>query len=738
MRLNTKLSIIIIGIIAAVITISSVITVSRSRTLQLRSAYAQVDQIAYANAVDTQRKMEEYFNTVRMLSQIMGEFETVVEERRRPMYNDIMRSLMEYNENFIGLWTAWLPNALDNMDDQYRNTPGSNAAGQFITTYTRRHGAVELMDGGWEGTQAAVANISREPVILDPVWREVTGIGEVAVITITYPIQNQKNSQIVGVVGINFRSGMAGVVADISKSIYNGKGSVGLYSNGGFIVAHSDSDRVKHRIQDDPHEQDLLGKDMSQVVNAIKNGGVNGKPVEMVHYSPTFKTNMLLVYHPLVVGTTVTPWMLAVGFPMNEVLKPVTQLTWFSIIFAGVVIIVTGGIIVAVARAIVTPIRRVTGTLREISEGGGDLTQTIEVQTTDEIADLAYYFNSTLEKIRNMVITIKKQATSLSEIGKDLDTSMSETADSVMDITSNIFKIKRQVISQAAGVSETNANMGRITENIDKLNNHVESQSASVNQSSSAVEEMLANIRSVTNTLILNAVNVSELMEASDLGRNGLQEVAADIREIARESEGILEINAVMENIAGQTNLLSMNAAIEAAHAGEAGKGFAVVADEIRKLAESSSEQSKTISDVLKKIKVSIDKITASTDNVLLKFEAIDTGVRTVSDQETHIRGAMEEQGTGSQQVLEAITRLNDLTVQVKAGSEDMLRGSKEVIEESKNLGTVTEEISQGVNQMAASAEQINGTVQNVNELSTLNRNTIDILVQEVARFKVE
>jgi methyl-accepting chemotaxis protein len=181
-----------------------------------------------------------------------------------------------------------------------------------------------------------------------------------------------------------------------------------------------------------------------------------------------------------------------------------------------------------------------------------------------------------------------------------------------------------------------------------------------------------------------------------------------------------------------------MNAAIEAAHAGEAGKGFAVVADEIRKLAENSGEQSKTISAVLRKIKDSIDRITRSTDSVLNKFAAIDNGVSTVSDQEENIRNAMEEQGVGSKQILEAIGSLNDATQLVRDSSTEMLDGSRQVIQESKNLELATGEITNGMNEMATGADQINVAVNSVNTISGKNKENIDILVQEVSKFKVE
>jgi methyl-accepting chemotaxis protein len=407
-------------------------------------------------------------------------------------------------------------------------------------------------------------------------------------------------------------------------------------------------------------------------------------------------------------------------------------------VIGGISVLLGLALVLFLLRQIFSPIGKISVMLKEISMGEGDLTGRIETDRNDEIGELAGYFNLTLDKIRNLVVTIKAEAANLLKIGGDLASNMQQTAEAIHNITANIESVNKKVTSQSASVSETSATMEQVTSNIGKLGKNVEDQTESVARSSAAIEEMLANINNVTQTLGRNAESVQELIKVSDVGRASLQKVTQDIQEIAHESEGLLEINSVMENIASQTNLLSMNAAIEAAHAGEAGKGFAVVAGEIRKLAESASRQSKTISDVLKKIKTSIDVITGSTNTALEKFKAVDERVRAVSEQETNIHSAMEDQGHGSRQILESVSRLNELTKMVEHGSIEMLAGSKDVITESRNLEKATVEISNGMNEMAGGAGQINFAVNQVSEISKTNKASIDALFAEVSKFKVE
>jgi methyl-accepting chemotaxis protein len=714
----------------------SAILLNRASDLQMAAAKRSQERLAAEQARIIQIRYEGYLRVANTLANMMADFDSAEVGRQRNRFDNLMESVLLSEERLVGLFAVFKPNTIDRgMDAVFAGMPGSTETGQWANWYTKRSGGMEhLVYNDIAGIMAIINGPNaRKELVNDPVSQMVAG-KNTYVVRITVPVIQRRTNEVVGRVGVNINTAYLQPVVDniLEDPALTDISAMTIYTDNATIIASYSAGHVGRLLKD--AQSGLFSGDTEEAQNTV----LRGERRRFSEFSDTLQEKMEVIFYPFTIGQTGTEWSLMLGTETDVVLADVTAMSIFTVLLAAAATVLAAAIIFVVSISITRPIVKVAMTLKDISEGDGDLTKKVDIHSKDEIGDMAQYFNATLEKIKNLVVTIKDQSVSLFDIGNELASNMDETATAINEITANIQSIKGRVINQAASVTETNATMEQITVNIDKLNGHVDRQSSSVAQSSSAIEEMLANIRSVTQTLIQNAGNVKELIEASEVGRTGLQEVAADIQEIARESEGLLEINAVMENIASQTNLLSMNAAIEAAHAGEAGKGFAVVADEIRKLAENSGEQSKTISAVLKKIKDSIDKITASTDSVLDKFEAIDSGVRVVSDQEENIRNAMEEQGTGSKQILEAIGQLNEVTLLVKGGSEEMLEGSRQVIHESKNLELVTQEITNGINEMASGADQINVAVNRVNGISGENKSSIDVLVSEVSKFKVE
>jgi methyl-accepting chemotaxis protein len=701
--------------------------------MQTTAAMQNMENLTGRYAGQVQSRYANFLSMSKAVSNIMDSYQGIPVEDRRIRYDTVLQGIMESNPQFMGMFCIWKANVLEGDDAAYAaETRGADSSGRYMPWFTRSSGTIEVrLLSDYELYADIAANMdNRDPVISNPYYSP-TAQGQELTVRICYPII--ANGATVGRVGIMIDvSATQSVIEGIKP--YGEGGRAILYAHDGSIVAHYDASMRGKKITDSQSASILGEYALNAALEALNTGNPsfgagNGRLFQMYPF----------YVGDSAIGSVAAPWMLLASVPQHSVFAAVDALTRIALIITIVAIIIAVGVVFFVMETSITKrINTVAGAMKDISEGEGDLTRRLVIHKDDEIGALGRYINSTLEKIRLLVVAVKQQSIALFDIGNELSANMTETAAAINEITANIQSIKGRVINQSASVTETNATMEQITVNIGKLDTHIDKQTSSVSQCSSAIEEMLANIQSVARTLMQNAENVNNLANASEVGRSGLQEVSSDIQEISRESEGLLEINAVMENIASQTNLLSMNAAIEAAHAGEAGKGFAVVADEIRKLAESSSEQSKTIGNVLKKIKNSIDKITKSTDSVLNKFEAIDAGVRTVSDQEENIRNAMEEQNQGSQQILEAISYLNEVTQQVKSGSEEMLEGSQQVISEGRNLEMVTTEITNGMNEMASGADQINAAVNQVSEISGHNKDAIDVLVKEVSKFKIE
>ena len=419
------------------------------------------------------------------------------------------------------------------------------------------------------------------------------------------------------------------------------------------------------------------------------------------------------------------------SFARAEVAAITTQLSVLGAILFVVIFIA----LFLVTGTVVTALKTLANCLQGLAEGEGDLTTRIQAHTQDEVGDVARYFNKFIDKLKDIIIVVKRSTVDLVAQKVDLVSNTEETASAAAQITKNVDSIKGQIESLDRETESVSSALEKIEATTNSLNESTGTQATAVEETMASVTQMIAQLKNVATVVVGKKRAAEDLADSIEESGKAIANATQASKEIATLAARIVEMSSVINDISAQTNLLAMNAAIEAAHAGDSGRGFAVVAAEIRKLAETSSGSSqqiaKLVTDIFAKVEIAAKASVESeqTFNVL-RAETAST-IKALEE----INSSTQELSQGGEQIIEATTELNEVTTVVKSATVEMRETVREVTDSARHVADLSAEVAKGMSEIAIGVNEIATATNYVQSVSQGIATQTDSLKTETGKF---
>lgn len=391
---------------------------------------------------------------------------------------------------------------------------------------------------------------------------------------------------------------------------------------------------------------------------------------------------------------------------------------------------------IMLVRIVTRPIKQTSRKMQEIAEGESDLTNRINVTSNDEVGQLATYFNVFLRNLEKLIEEIRAGMDADLKIQGDLAQNTDETVSALAEMTAGIESTKQQVKNLSSVIESSGTTVAEIIGQNERTLKNVEIQGAMVSQTTSSVTQLLAAIESVSGITRRESASAENLVRIARTGGERLKLTSNEIAGIEKNIDSIRDLLRLINDIAAQTNLLAMNAAIEAAHAGESGKGFSVVAQEIRKLAESTGTNAKTISTVLEETIKRIQEASGLSRETTESFEEIDNAIGQTSSSFDEIAAAMNQMNSGSQEIHDAVAKLNDVSQELVQDGHRMHEGSSQLTVAIEQIGDVSRSVDSAMTEITSGTIEINNAMDHISRLTDDLGNTARDLSARISRFK--
>jgi methyl-accepting chemotaxis protein len=408
----------------------------------------------------------------------------------------------------------------------------------------------------------------------------------------------------------------------------------------------------------------------------------------------------------------------------------------FIILFF-IVLAIAFGVEFASSSEIRSQLKRISAKMRDIHEGEGDLTQRISITQFDEIGELSDNINRFIGQLNDLLKQVAGVAAQVDDSSANMGESLEQASSAVEEMLASAEQVKKNTARQQDLAGDAQENFDHLFESINSISQNVENQASFIEETSSSIEQMAANIRSVSDAADRANEKTSGLEAVAGKGGKSVSDTIASIREIEDASKRVIQIIAMIQDMNEQTNLLAMNAAIEAAHAGQEGKGFAVVANEVKKLAEDGSNQAKQIVAYIDTMNERITNGVRLSDQANTSLTRISHDTKESADIVQEISAAMKEQSSGANQIVGAVASVVEATHAIRQKAIDQDELGKRLQEFMVKLVAVSTEIDVAAGEQIAGDREVVSAVQSVHNSSETNQKAIGTLQQIISRFKL-